>query len=318
MTPTSLPSRIRASLDRAFLRFVRLYTYYTPLAKGKYRLQTIAAGMCRYLPDNVEVPTRDGRRLFANLSTGMETTLYFLGEYERDITEKVVTLIREGDVCLDVGANFGWYTTLFRKVCGNTGAVHSFEPVPSIFAELEANYELMGSPANVFLNNLALGDEEKTITVNLFEGLSTGHASLSTQGRDDAVSFDCRMITLDSYLEENDIRHVDIVKVDIEGAEMMFLRGASRLFEQETPPIVLMEMALGQTKNFGYEPNDLTRFIAARADYAFYAVDEMTREVKKIDGFPDAHIGANVFCIPRGRLSERPDWLPENNAKARA
>ena len=71
----------------------------------------------------------------------------------------------------------------------------------------------------MFINNLALGDDEGTVSINVFDDLPTGHASLSSQGRSDAAVFECRMVTLDSYLEEHDVGPVNFVKVDIEGAE---------------------------------------------------------------------------------------------------
>jgi FkbM family methyltransferase len=175
----------------------------------------------------------------------------------------------------------------------------------SFFRELSRNCDLLGKPSNVVINNLALGDKAGTVVLNLFEGLPTGHASLSSQGRSDAATFDCRMITLDSYLEDHGIGHVDFLKVDIEGAEMMFLNGAKKLFEQDVPPVFLMEMALQQTRNFDYKPNDLIEFISARGDYEFYAVDELRGKLRKIDGFPPDDIGANVFCVPRGHYADR-------------
>ncbi|HMJ09145.1 MAG TPA: FkbM family methyltransferase [Pyrinomonadaceae bacterium] len=258
--------------------------------------------LCRYLPNGVVVPTHDGRKFSVDLSTGMQSTLFFLGEYEKAISDIVEGILKQASkqaVFIDIGANFGWYTSLFHKYAGESGAVHSFEPVPSIFENLERNYELMGSPPNVHLNNLALGEEEAELTINLFAGLSTGHASLSTQDRDDAIPFKCRVITLDSYLEANKVGDVDFVKVDIEGAELSFLKGAERLFKQENPPIWLMEMALNQTRNFGYLPNDLIEFIAARADYDFFKIDEINAKLVKITGFAADDIGANVICIPK-------------------
>jgi FkbM family methyltransferase len=295
----------RARLAEIWLKTIRLYTYHTPVSKGKYRLFTLAMQCCRELPTAVEVPARDGRRLSVNLTTGMHTSVFFLGEYEKAITEIVVGLLRPGDVCLDVGANFGWYTTLFYKYAGPDGEVHAFEPTPPTFRELEKNYELMGRPANVRLNNLALGDEEGEIAINLFEGLSTGHASLSKQGRDDVVSYRTKMTTLDAYLAENSVGEVNFVKVDIEGAEMMFLNGAGRLFEQAKPPIWLMEMALQQTSNFGYRPNDLIEHLRARAAYDFYVVDERRAKLKKIENFAADDIGANVIALPRGIYEDR-------------
>ena len=302
----------RAKIEKAWLSAVRLYTYHTPIDKGKYRLFLMALKPCRHLPTAVAVKTKDERTISANLTTGMHTTVFFLGEYEKALTEIVRRLIRPGDVCLDVGANFGWYTTVFEKYAGRTGAVHSFEPVPPTFAELERNYELMGRPENVHLNNLALGEAAGEITINLFEGLSTGHASLSNQGRADAVAYRVEMKTLDSYLAEKSVGEVDFVKVDIEGAELMFLKGASRLFAQERPPIWLMEMALQQTGNFGYTPNDLLDYMSARAAYDFYVVDEVKVKLKKIERFAPGDIGANVICLPRVGGRDRLDlrrWL---------
>ena len=304
ITP-ELSDNLRAKIEELWLRAIRFYTFNTPLAKGKHRAYMTAMKFCRYAPAPTIVPTKDGRKISVDFATGMHTTVFFLGEYEKAITNIVKSLLQSGDICLDVGANFGWYATLFQQAAGESGEVHAFEPMPSSFRQLEMNYELMGKPKNVFINNLALGDQPGELNINLFEGEPTGHASLSDQGRDDAISFKCQVITLDSYLEEKEIGDVNFVKVDIEGAELMFLRGAERLFKQKVPPIWLMEMALKQTKNFGYTPNDLIKFMSERADYDFYAVDEIKNKLNKINGFAPDDIGANVICLPRGFYQER-------------
>ena len=301
----SLGRKFRAKIEELFLRLVRLYTFNTPIAKGKHRLYLLALKLCAYQPTAVQTPTKDGRKISVNLTTGMHTTVFFLGEFEKVLTQMVARLLRNGDVCFDVGANFGWYTTLFHKHCGTEGAVHAFEPVPVTFKELGINYQLMGKPENVFINNLALGDKNEEISINLFKDLPTGHASLSQQGRKDAVSFQCQMMTLDSYLEKQNIEQVNFIKVDIEGAELLFLKGAKKLFQQKIPPIFLMEMALRQTSNFDYKPDDLLHFISERAEYDFYTADEINGKLKQIKEFASDDIGANVFCFPRGFYRDR-------------
>lgn len=290
----------RAAIDRAWLRLVRAYTFNTPISRGRHRAYLFAMRFSRHLPTGEVVSTHDGRKLYADLTTGMQTTVFFLGEYEKAITEIVVKLAQAGKCrsFLDVGANFGWYTTLFQRLTANLGEVHSFEPVPPIFANLKKNFELMGSPANVHINNLALGDERKEITINLFSGLSTGHASISNHGRDDAVPHVAQMNTLDNYLAENAVGEIDFVKVDIEGAEMSFLNGATTLFKQKVPPVFLMEMALNQTRDFGYEPNALIDRVNQNGDYKFFWIDEIAGKLVPFEHFPDGHIGANVICIP--------------------
>lgn len=307
ITKLTLGNKLRSTIEEIWLRAIRLYTYNTPINKGKYRLYNLALSLCQHLPTETTVTVKGGRKISVDLTTGMTGTVFFFGEYEEKVTKIVSSLIRKGDVCLDIGANFGWYTTLFHEKVGIEGEVHAFEPVPKTFIELKRNYELMNAPKNVFINNTALGNQNGEIIVNLFAGLATGHASISQQGRDDFTSIKCQIITLDSYIETRNINQVNFIKIDIEGAEMMFLQGAERLFKQTVPPIWLMEMALEQTRNFGYLPTDLITFLKERANYEFYAVDELKGTLKKIDYFAPKDIGANVICIPKDYYQDRLD-----------
>lgn len=295
----------RDTINRVLLKAVRLYTYNTPVSRGKHRAYDLALRLCGSLPDSIPVEIRDGRKFLVDLNTGMQASVFFLGEYEKALTDIVESVLRAGDVCIDVGANFGWYTTLFWKRCKPHGHTHSFEPVPSTFDELQQNVALIGNPVNLVINNLALGERPHETNINVFSGLPTGHASFSDQGRSDAVSFKCKVRTLDSYLEEKEITEINFVKVDIEGTELQFLRGAKKLFQQAVPPILLMEMALNQTKNFGYVPNDLITFVSELAEYDFYKVDEINTRLIEIDGFDKDDIGANVICFPRGFYEDR-------------
>ncbi len=294
-----------ARLARIWLRLVRLYTYNTPIDKGKYRIYLTALRLCPGSPGAVKVGVKDGRRLWANFDTGMTDSVFFLGEYEKSITRIATALIKEGDVCIDVGANFGWYTTLMSRLAGHAGCVHSFEPVPGSFFELKRNCELLEDHPKVFINNLALGDKQGIVSINVFENEPTGHASLASYNTDGSTAFECKMITLDSYLEEQGIENVDFVKIDVEGAELMFLKGSGNLFQQAVPPVILMEMALAQTTRFGHTPNELVEFIRGHADYEFFSVDEIRGMLRAIDGFHPDDPGANVFCIPRGLYTER-------------
>ncbi len=299
-------SGFRSSAERFWLSAIRQYTFNTPIPRGKYRLMQFALGLCRNLPISVDVVTTDGRRLALDIDNAMNEIIYFIGEYEKPVTEIALSLVRPGDFCLDVGANFGWYTTLFGANCGSDGLVHSFEPVPSTFRELQKNVSLLPSPTNVFVNNLALGDHEGKVSIDLGEHQASGFASISTDSSNGNSGITCRMTTLDSYLAENAAgRDVNVVKVDIEGAELMFLQGAGGLFKQTVPPILLIEMALAQTRDFGYTPDALIKKIDEMASYDHYAVNDTDGSVRRINGFPPDDIGANVFSIPRGHYGDR-------------
>jgi FkbM family methyltransferase len=289
-------------LDTLWLRFIRLYTFHFPIDKGKGRLFMTAKKFCRHLPKEVLATTEDGRKLYVGLSDWSGDGIFFLGRYESFCTETVSRYIKKGDVCLDVGANIGWFTTLFAKLCGTNGEVHAFEPVPKTFADLQRNVALNGKPPNVFLNSFGLGDVEKESEIHLFSNLPNGHASLAAKPNQKSETVPILIKTLDSYLAGRNIGQVDFIKVDVEGAEQMFLRGGRSIFQQKKPPVIFMEMALENTKEFGYKPNDIISFIKENGDYDFFALDEVNRILISIEGFADDEIGANVLCVLRERV----------------
>ncbi len=296
---------MRAFIDNMGLKLVRLYTYHSPIRKGKYRLVNMALWLCKSPPEKIMSVTRDGRRFESNLTTGMQETVFFMGEYERAITCVISKMVEIGDVCLDVGANFGWYATLLSKLSGPSGSVHAFEPVPTIFSELKQNVLANGIGGNISINNEALGDAHGEVDLHVFSDQPTGHSSISTLGNTEFICYKSKLRTLDSYLDENKIENVNFVKVDIEGAEMMFLKGATNLFSQEVPPIFIIEMALETLKSFGFKPNDLILFIQRNFSYDFYVIDEVDFTLRKIDEFRGDDIGANVLCVPKGFYQDR-------------
>lgn len=292
--------------DLGFLqKLVRLYTFYSPFRKGKYRLAVAALNLEKHAPDEILADVRDGRKLLVNPTSLSYRFVYFLGEYEPSITRIISQLVQPGDICLDVGANIGWYTTLLQKIVGNDGSVHAFEPVPNVYEKLRRNVSHNEPPSNVKINNLALGNTEKIVDLHIFANLPEGHHSIATFDNTEYESFSCRMITLDSYLTENQIGEVNFVKVDIEGAEKMMLEGADILFKQKRPPIWEIEMALETTRGFDYLPNDLIEYIRGKADYEFYAIDEINFGLHRIENFSSEDKGANVLCLPKGHYHER-------------
>lgn len=278
---------------------IRFYTFHSPIKKGRHRLSNLAFRLSPTVPREIVVKTIDGRELFIDTANNSYKYVYFLGEYESAISNIFRKIIKPGDICLDIGANIGWYTTLFQKLVGADGEVHAFEPVPQIFARLERNLKLNSPPNNVTLNNLALGNEEKDVEMHVFADQPDGHSSISTFGHSDFEVFTSKMTTLDSYLSSHKIDNIHLVKMDVEGAELMALQGASKIFQQDRLPIFEIEMALATTQGFGYLPNDLIEYIRANADYDFYAIDETHFSLRQIAGFEPDDIGANVLCLPR-------------------
>jgi FkbM family methyltransferase len=283
------------------LRLVRLYTRYSPIRRGTSRLAALGRRWCGAPPPEV-VRARDGRRFEVDLSSGMCDTLYFRGEYEPAVTGVVRKVVSAGDVCIDAGANFGWYTTLLARLVGPIGGVHAFEPVPEVYAWLERNVALSGHDPHVHLVRAALGDGlQPEVTLYLFEEMSLGHTSLRPGRRTPSRVTTAPMITLDEYLISAGVGAVAFIKADIEGAELALIAGADRVLAQPLPPIWVIEMARETSEGFGYRPDAIVSHLRARAPYRFFAIDEHDGQLIEIEGFAAREVGANVLCVPPGR-----------------
>ena len=286
-------------------RLVRLYTFHTPLRKGRHRLANLALARWRNPPESLEVLTRGGDRLIVDPRSTMWRYAYFHGEYEPALSRLVARVVRPGDVCLDVGANAGWYTVLLGRLVGPSGAVHAFEPNPPAFARLVENVALAGTPRNVHLHALGLGPGNLSADLHIFEGIADGHASFSDQGREGFSKVTCSVRRLDELLAEEGIDRVSFVKLDVEGAELGVLEGAGRLIAGATPPVCLIEMARETTRTFGYGPGALIDVLRSSSDYRFFAIDEVAGRLGEVRGFPSGDPGANVLCVPAARTDLR-------------
>ena len=285
-------------------KLTRLYTFNSPIRKGKYRLAEASLALEGELPKQIVAKTIDGRTLRVNFDNHFAHFIYFLGEYEPAITNIIKKLVKSGDICFDIGGNIGWFTTLFQSLVGETGKVHSFEPVPPTFEILQENVGANLNSNAVVLNNFALGEEEGEVNLHIFDHLPDGHASMADFGESNFTVYPSKIYTVNSYLAKNEIKDVKFVKVDIEGAELSMLKGATDFFKQETPPLFEIEMALDTTKGFGYLPDDIIRFMKSQHDFRFFALDDIEGKLLEIKGFAPDDRGANVLCIPHGRFAE--------------
>jgi FkbM family methyltransferase len=187
-------------------------------------------------------------------------------------------LLRRGDVIFDIGANRGYFTRLFSDIAGYGGFVHAFEPVPSTFEILRSETARSGGCKNFTLNNFALGESDGVVTLHLPDA-DDGQASMRTHTggswRNPAAvnRHDCRVTTLDNYAAK--IPRLDFVKCDVEGAELLVIKGARGTLDRLSP-ILFLETNPDWTKAFGYTPDDLVNLLRAHGyDTFFHACDKL-------------------------------------------
>lgn len=236
--------------------------------------------------------------------------------------DKIVflSLLRRGDAVADIGANVGYYSLLFSRLVGARGGVHSFEPAPATFDELEAAVRGERRSGNVILNRCALSDAEATTTLYL-PGDDHGQASLARHtagswGREAPIhAFPCRVTTLDHYAESRALAALSFIKCDVEGAELPVLRGGQETIRRFTP-LLYLEVSRHWSADFAYEPADILRFLEPLGYDRFWLVTDRISPVlaarQELDParLPDA---ANLLCAHGGharRLARLRAWLP--------
>jgi FkbM family methyltransferase len=193
------------------------------------------------IPDREIVATREG--LFIRvMPDGMYRDVYFWGDYEPYNTKIYRRIVRRGDVVLDVGANFGWFTALFARWVGDSGRVHAFEPVPFIHALAAETVALNDVASRVELNSFGLGQENMEIPIFTYARLPHGHATAADLGRDDSLRHECQIRRLDDYCDEKDIRSFSFMKVDVEGFERDVFVGGERVLSATDAPIIGFEI----------------------------------------------------------------------------
>jgi len=177
-------------------------------------------------------------------------------------------------VVFDLGANLGQYTLLAAQIVGETGRVHSFEPGSKMFDELKFNVSLNDLSRRCVLNNVAVSDVSGVANLSKYTPGSEVYASLGSHTRREATLVgheEVRTVRLDDYVKDAGISHVDFIKIDIEGAEFLALRGAETLLSGSDAPVILIELADVNTDGFGYKAVETWDYLE-KLGYHFYEI----------------------------------------------
>ncbi len=190
--------------------------------------------------------------------------------FEPEATSVFRRLLRTDDVIVDVGANFGWYTTLFAQLAPS-GRVYAFEPVPETFRRLVETLALNGMSGKVTAVQAAASDALGTCSIFTFEK-SSAYSSLSTLGEKSYRTVEVPKTFLDRYLSDQGISRVDFLKCDTEGSELMVLRGAHELLSSPGAPMIFIELNDKTFHAFGYTKGDVWQILCNHGYDRFYEI----------------------------------------------
>ncbi len=174
--------------------------------------------------------------------------------YEPGATRVVLDALEPGGIFVDVGANTGYFTVLAALRVGERGHVYAFEPNPAVRHHLQGQVEVNGLTASVTISDVALADCD-TDAGRLFlscreenSGLSSLDPAPDRLARGD-LSLDAtvpvRLRTFDTAEAVRGLCRIDLMKIDVEGAEERVLRGMRHTLERCRPIRIICETQPG-------------------------------------------------------------------------
>jgi len=219
------------------------------------------------------------------------------GIWEKETTEYIQKILRNGDVCLDIGANIGYFTLLFANYVGNTGKVFSFEPEPSNFKILKKNVSI-NDHNNVIIENLAVTEKLGTVDLYLSENADGQHRIYPSK----AVSNNfvtVKAINLDKYFQDSyNLKKISLAKIDVEGSEFGVLKGMKNILEKNNIELIL-EFSPNQLREFGTDPLDLLDFLE-HVGFKFFSFKKNSeiKELENLQNIVNQYEGTaeNLLC----------------------
>jgi FkbM family methyltransferase len=161
------------------------------------------------------------------------------GLFEPESTYWVSQIVKPGMTVLDVGANFGYFTVQFSRIVGEKGRVYAFEPSNHFYHRLEEHLKL-NKCDNVTALKMGLSDAKQNQELLIDDSTATlyWHDDAKKPVLTETICLDM----LDSLIEITPIDRIDFVKIDIDGTEPRFLKGAHKTLEK-FKPVLLIEFA---------------------------------------------------------------------------
>jgi FkbM family methyltransferase len=180
------------------------------------------------------------------------------GQYETELTNYFVRELKPDSHCIDVGANFGYFTCLMGRFCPN-GKIVGIEPDEKIFEIAQDNVFINGFGEFATVMHAAASNTGADLTLyrRLTRSGNTSIANLgdaytSALGEPPAESFVVRGLRVDDLMPQMNER-VDFMKIDVEGAEPLVFEGARQTIAANPKLRIIMEWSPGQIHAAGFE-----------------------------------------------------------------
>ncbi|WP_158764407.1 FkbM family methyltransferase [Terricaulis silvestris] len=188
--------------------------------------------------------------MYVDLRSSIGRGVFATGEFDPEAIRPALDALTPGATYIDIGANIGVYAMLALDAVGPSGQIHCFEIDPRPLSALRksiSSFDLL----NIAVHECAVSDVDGVLT--FVPAAEHGHNRIDPAGR---TGRSIRSIRIDTWAEERSLDRVDVIKIDVEGAEKSVIEGARGTIAKFRP-LVLCEASAENTAPFGYSPEDL-------------------------------------------------------------
>jgi FkbM family methyltransferase len=280
------------------VRLLRTAFRWWPFMRGRGRLLWLSRVLLGNAP--VRFAISDQVWIAGPLSDWM-ILWTFMCQHERDEPfQRSLELLTPSAVAIDVGAHVGVWSLLAAER-SPTASIHAFEPTPAIVERLRHHLRLNGA-SGVVVNPVAVGSEPGRRPFFVADNQNSGASSFYAR-RPEAAEISVAVDTLDDYIERHRLQRIGIVKVDVEGAEMLVFSGACRLLSSPDAPVVFFELNDDLCASSGVAARDVKQHLVDFG-YGIYRWRQSRFTNVSLD---ESHYGEDLFAMkPQhlGRLAQ--------------
>jgi FkbM family methyltransferase len=189
--------------------------------------------------------------------------------------------VSSSDICFDVGANIGYFSLLFASLSPK-GEVHSFEPIKQNIKLIQKSVHL-NKFKNIYVNNMALSNFDGNSLFSISS--DSAFSSFKNTGRKlESKKSLVRVVKIDSYLKKKKIPRIDILKIDVEGAEKLVLEGAKTTLsnKDKKPRIILIELFEQNLNSYNCTAYEILKYLNAFG-YKGFTIDRSESKLLRIN-----------------------------------
>lgn len=233
------------------------------------------------------------------LSEHMQRRIFWLGYYNLQIIPYIKSALLPGMTFIDIGANIGEVSLVAAKCIGHAGSVIAFEPIDALADELQSN-ATRNHLNQISVVRIGLSDSINS-DVPIYASCAQGHPGDENKGLGSIFGDATRdpllqriaITTLDTWLEAHPLDRIDIIKIDIEGAELSCLRGSEQTLRKFKPKLIV-EVQDTTTKAAGYRSRDILDYLS-KLGYTFWRLER--RGLTTAINPNNLQATQNVLCI---------------------